>query len=161
TTGLAVGVVKEPAVGCNSLARPAATKSIIHGKDTPEAKWAGGTMSAHLDFVGKAPGPELYLGRLTGTAGVPEHDHPTSSDTLIAMGASGTYTRDGQEHRLGARQLAVIPRGAKHAWKPDPGSKLVALQMYDPPGPEQRFVALAAADAAKAADAGAPKAKKE
>ena len=40
----------------------------------------------------------------------------------------------------------LIPAGAKHAWKPEPGSKLVAVQMYSPPGPEQRFVGLAAAD---------------
>jgi hypothetical protein len=45
----------------------------------------------------------------------------------------------------------MVPPDTKHAWKPDPGSKLVAIQMYDPPGPEQRFVALAnaARDAGK------------
>ena len=48
-------------------------------------------------------------------------------------------------------QLMVpVPPGVKHSWKPDPGTKLVAVQFYSPPGPEQRFKALAAA----AADAG-------
>jgi hypothetical protein len=32
----------------------------------------------------------------------------------------------------------------KHSWTPDPKSELVAIQLYAPPGPEQRFRALAA-----------------
>ena len=47
----------------------------------------------------------------------------------------------------------AVPPATKHAWKPDEGSTLVAIQLYTPPGPEQRFKALAAA----AADAGAKK----
>ena len=71
---------------------------------------------------------------------------------------------DGTEGKLGPKQVVTVPPGAKHAWKPDPGSRLVAVQLYSPPGPEQRFVGLAAADkdagtapAAVTADAGAKK----
>jgi hypothetical protein len=49
----------------------------------------------------------------------------------------------------------VHPKKVKHSYRFDPGSKLVAIQMYDPPGPEQRFVGLAAAEKdAGASDAG-------
>ena len=41
---------------------------------------------------------------------------------------------------------APVAEHSHHAWRPKAGSKLVAVQMYSPPGPEQRFVALAAAD---------------
>jgi hypothetical protein len=45
--------------------------------------------------------------------------------------------------------VVVIPAGTKHAWRPDPGSRLVGVQLYWPPGPEERFRALA--DEAKSA----------
>jgi quercetin dioxygenase-like cupin family protein len=106
-------------------------------------------MRAHLD-VRETVSPDLYVGRLEGVAPVAEHDHPTSAETILAIEAAGTFTIDGKEARLGPRQIVHVPKGIKHSWKPDPGSKLVAIQLYDPPGPEQRFIALAAA----AADAG-------
>jgi mannose-6-phosphate isomerase-like protein (cupin superfamily) len=101
-------------------------------------------MSAHLD-VTPAASPELYLGRLEGTAPVAEHSHSGSWEVLAVVEANGMLALDGTEGHVGPRQIVMIPAGAKHAWNPEAGSKLVALQMYAPPGPEQRFVALAAA----------------
>ncbi len=118
---------------------------VVKASAAPELRFAKGAMSAHLD-VGTKVSPELYLGRLEGTAAVPEHDHPSSWEILATVEASGAFTLDGVEQRLGPKQIVIVPPGAKHAWKPDPGSKLVAIQMYSPPGPEQRFVALAAAE---------------
>jgi quercetin dioxygenase-like cupin family protein len=133
------------AFDCQPLGKPLAEKTIIRGNEAPELRWAGGAMRAHLD-VGTKVSPELYLGRLEGTAPVPEHDHPASTETLVAVEAAGTYTVDGKEHRLGPKQIVTLPKGTKHSWRPDPGSRLVAIQIYDPPGPEQRFVTLAAAE---------------
>lgn len=140
-----------PIVPCAVRDRPAQEKTVVRATAAPKLAWAKGTMSAHLD-VGAKVSPQLYLGRLEGTASVPEHAHPGSWEILAFTDAAGTLTVDGKDLRVGPRQVVVIPAGAKHAWKPDPGSKLVAVQMYAPPGPEQRFVALAAADK----DAGAP-----
>lgn len=144
---------------CAVLSRPATTKVVVRGAATPKLEWAGGAMSAHLDVASgpkaPSPSPELYLGRLEGTAPVAEHDHATSWEILAAIDASGTFVSGGKESRLGARQIVMVPPGVKHAWRPDPGSKLVAVQMYTPPGPEQRFVGLAAADKAAVKDAGA------
>jgi quercetin dioxygenase-like cupin family protein len=117
---------------------------LFRGRDVPELRWAAGAMRAQL-LVPAKDSPEVYLGRLEGTAPVAEHDHPTSAETLIAVEAAGVVTVDGKDVRVGPRQIVRIPAGTKHAWKPDPGSKLVAFQLYDPPGPEQRFIALAAA----------------
>jgi hypothetical protein len=147
---------------CVVLSHPGVTKVVIRGATAPELKWAGGAMSAHLDVATVPPSmgsagatggkpalgasPELYLGRLEGTAPVPEHVHSGSWEILAAVEASGTFVLDGTEGRLAARQIVIIPPGSKHAWKPEPGSKLVAIQMYSPPGPEQRFLGLAAAE---------------
>lgn len=140
---------------CAVLSRPPAAKVVVRGTAAPNLAWAGGAMSAHLDVSAPSKAaPEIYLGRLEGTAGVAEHDHPTSWEILAAVDAKGTFVLDGTEGRLAARQIVVVPPGAKHAWKPEPGSKLVAIQMYAPPGPELRFGALAAADRAAVKDAG-------
>lgn len=149
--GLAVHAVQE--LDCSASSRPPGAKTLIRSKDVPELTWAGGAMHAHLD-VGPKVSPNLYLGRLEGTAPVAEHQHATSSETLVAIEAAGTFTFDGKESRLGPRQIVHIPKGTRHAWKPDVGSKLVAIQFYEPPGPEQRFVALAAAEKDAGADSG-------
>jgi mannose-6-phosphate isomerase-like protein (cupin superfamily) len=151
--GLAVVVVKP--LDCSGGKLPP-TKTLVRAKDTPELRWAGGKMSAHLD-VGTKVSPEIYLGRLEGTAPVAEHDHPTSDELLAVIEGSGTQTLAGEARRIGPRQVVVIPKKTKHSYVPDPGSKLVAIQMYDPPGPEQRFIGLAAAEAQKdqSKDAGA------
>lgn len=151
--GLAV-TARTAVVPCPERARPAAAKTVVRASAAPELRFAGGKMAAHLD-VGTKVSPSLYLGRLEGTAAVPEHNHPTSWEIIAAVEASGTFVLEGKEARLGPRQVVYVPAGAKHAWRPDPGSKLVAIQMYAPPGPEQRFVALAAATQ----DGGAPMAK--
>lgn len=118
-------------------------------------EWAKGTMRAHgyriVDSASDAA-PSTYLGRLEGTAAVPEHSHPGSWELLAFADAAGTLTVDGKEQRIAPKQVVAIPPGAKHAWKPDQGAKLVAIQVYSPAGPEERFAALAAAEK----DAGAP-----
>jgi mannose-6-phosphate isomerase-like protein (cupin superfamily) len=39
--------------------------------------------------------------------------------------------------------VVAIPKGALHAWEPAGSKPLIALQIYVPPGPEQRFKKLA------------------
>jgi len=137
--GLALRVIQP--FPCHVFDKPGAELSFRRAKQTPELTWANGAMHAHLD-VGQDVSPDLYLGRLAGTAGVGEHQHDTSIEILAAIEASGTFTQAGFEKHIGPRTIVTVPKKTPHAWKPDPGSKLVAIQMYLPPGPEQRFVAL-------------------
>jgi hypothetical protein len=127
-------------------------RTVVKGGAAPDLAFAGGKMHAHLD-VEREVSPDVYLGRLSGSAPVAEHTHPDSTEIICAIEAAGTFTLDGKDQRLGPRHIVSVPPATKHAWKPDPGSTLVAIQLYSPPGPEQRFKALAAA----AADAGASK----
>jgi hypothetical protein len=143
-TGVAVEA-RVPIANCPIRSRPAPEKTIVRAGAAPKLEWAGGKMNAHLD-IGTKLSPELYLGRIEGTAPVPEHVHAGSWEIIVSLEAAGTFLLDGKEQRLGPRQVVSVPPNTKHAWKPDPGSKLVAIQMYAPPGPEQRFLALAAAE---------------
>jgi mannose-6-phosphate isomerase-like protein (cupin superfamily) len=142
-SGLALIVAAQDS-GCVTRTR------VVRATQARELTFAGGTMHAHLDIDDRDVA-SFYLGRLSGTASVPEHAHEQSWEVLCAVEASGTLTLDGKESRLGPRTCVSVPPGAKHSWKPDPGSNLVAVQMYSPPGPEQRFKKLAADDGASAA----------
>lgn len=144
-SGLVVIVdAPEPPESCIVKARPAQVRSVVRGQAAPPLVWANGAMEARLD-VPASVSPRVYLGRLAGTAPVAEHAHDGSWEILCAVEAAGTFTLGGVEHRLGKREIVMVPAGTKHSWKPDAGSKLVGVQLYMPPGPEQRFKALAAA----------------
>jgi quercetin dioxygenase-like cupin family protein len=122
---------------------PGAALHIARSGDAKELTWAGGAMHARLDLE-KDVSPDVYVGRLEGTAPVAEHDHATSWEILCALEGSGIFTLDGVATHLVAPTVVAVPPGRKHAWQPDAGTKLVAVQVYAPPGPEQRFKALAA-----------------
>lgn len=135
---------------CAVLSRPAGTTHVVRGAAATPLTWPGGAkgaMTARLD-VGVEVSPEAYLGRLEGTAGVPEHVHAGSWEVLFALEGAGTLRLDGAPVRVGPGDVVLVPAGKRHAWTPDPGTRLRAVQMYVPPGPEQRFKALAAGAAA-------------
>jgi mannose-6-phosphate isomerase-like protein (cupin superfamily) len=139
--GLAL-VVTAQDPGCNTGTR------VVRAAQAPELTFARGAMHAHLDIDDRDVA-SFYLGRLSGTAGVPEHSHDQSWEVLCAVEASGTFTLRGEASRLGPLTCVSVEPGAKHSWKPDPGSSLVGVQMYFPPGPEQRFKKLAADERAR------------
>jgi mannose-6-phosphate isomerase-like protein (cupin superfamily) len=144
--GEAIVVESPPDAPCTSSGAPLESPQIVRTGRTQRLTWAKGAMSAWLD-VDATRSPGLYVGRLEGTSAVAEHAHEGSWELLAAIDGAGTFTLDGVPARLGPRQIVVVPAGTRHAWTPDPGSKLVAVQLYWPPGPEQRFVELANAEA--------------
>jgi mannose-6-phosphate isomerase-like protein (cupin superfamily) len=139
--GAGLVVVATTASRCDAPDR----QTIVRATQAPELTFMKGAMHAHLDLDDRAVAPTLYLGRLSGTAGVPEHSHAGSWEILCALEASGTFTLGGVDKPLSPRMCVSVPPDVKHSWKPDPGSNLVAVQIYAPPGPEQRFKQLAAA----------------
>lgn len=137
--GDGVAVVADTAVTpCNVPPR------LVLASAAPDLAFLGGAMHARLDFDDRAAAPTVYLGRLSGTGAVAEHAHDKSWEVICAVEAAGTFTLGGQAQRMGPRMCVSVPPGTKHAWQPDAGSTLSAVQMYAPPGPEQRFKKMAA-----------------
>jgi hypothetical protein len=132
---IARGVNCEPPI-------PAMTKKVVRGAAAPELTWAEGKMHAHLD-VEAAVSPFAYVGRLEGDAPVAEHQHDGVWEVLAAVEGEGTFTLGSKPYRLKDEQIVVVPPGVKHAFSPAPGSHLRAVQLYSPPGPEQRFRVIA------------------
>jgi mannose-6-phosphate isomerase-like protein (cupin superfamily) len=114
----------------------------ILGKSTKDLSWAGGAMHARTYLEGPAAAV-ASVGWLEGTAPVAEHAHEGAWEVLCVVSAAGTMTIAGKPERLAGGTCVRVPAGVKHAWAPDPGTTLAAVQFYSPPGPEQRFKALA------------------
>jgi quercetin dioxygenase-like cupin family protein len=149
--GLALVAAVEPRI-CEPDQARMNDKRVVRDRGRKELTFAGGAMHVKLD-VEEDVSQLAYLGRLHGTAPVAEHVHDGSWEVLAAVDAEGTFTLNGIPQRLAPRQIVTVPPNTRHAWQPDEGSILVALQLYAPPGPEQRFKALAGATGAT--DAGA------
>jgi hypothetical protein len=122
--------------------------TVVKADASRDLSFMHGTMHARLDLDDRNVAPSFYFGRLSGTAAVPEHAHAGTWELLCAVEAAGTFTLSGTPSRLDAHTCVTVPPDAKHSWQPDAGSTLTALQMYWPPGPEQRFKKLAADDLA-------------
>lgn len=108
----------------------------------PELEWAGGGAHARLVFrTGKA-----YFGILYSEPGIgaPPHVHGAAWEVVHVLRGSGEVTvADEIGPLMAGTSYAFVP-GQSHGYKSEGGSPTVAVQMMWPPGPEQRFVDLAA-----------------
>src|SRR5262249_52438885 len=111
--------------------------------------WAGGAMHARLGFEGPA---RASLGVLMASkdAAVPPHRHDTSWEVLCALSAKGSAKRakgsgskEFESIEVAGGSVVTMPKATEHAWTPSGDAPLVAIQLYAPPGPEQRFKKLA------------------
>ena len=106
-------------------------------------------MHARIGFEGD--GQKASLGVLLGSKDAPvtQHKHDGSWEILVALRAEGTARRAESAAASETAKVSVsdgtvvaIPKGALHAWEPGGTKPLVAVQLYVPPGPEQRFKEL-------------------
>lgn len=118
--------------------------------------WADGAMHARIAFEGPRS-PRASLGVLIASddAAVAEHAHDRAWEVLAAVSAAGhlhvpAQSVPGVARPLQARDRSVtagsivyVPAGVRHAWIPDGTHPLIAVQVYSPAGPEQRFRGLA------------------
>lgn len=123
-----------------------------------DLSWAQGSVHARIAF--EAPlSPRASLGVLIASDNAPvaEHAHEGAWELLAAVSAAGrlhvpAQTVPGVAQPLEARDrtvtagsIAYVPAGVRHAWIPDGTHPLIAVQVYSPAGPEQRFRGLSAA----------------
>ena len=73
---------------------------------------------------------------------VPEHVHETSDELIYVISGRALMTLEGHgEFEVSAGMGVLIPRGRKHSMQvpASAGEPLVAIQVYAPAGPEERF----------------------
>ncbi len=87
--------------------------------------------------------PALALGLVEFAAGaeVPRHTHPGSTEVLYVVSGGGTLTVGSETFPFAAESVIHIPPDQPHGAKFAPEEKTLAVQIYAPAGPEQRFKA--------------------
>jgi quercetin dioxygenase-like cupin family protein len=91
-------------------------------------------LDASLDKA--APMAASILSLASG-AKVPEHVHAKETEMLYILEGAGTMTIAGQDVAITPTSVVQIPPNTKHAFAAS--ANVRALQIYTPPGPEQRF----------------------
>jgi quercetin dioxygenase-like cupin family protein len=74
---------------------------------------------------------------LRGDAAIPPHVHDGSTELLYLLEGAGTMMVDGVDLPVTATSVVQIPAGIEHAFTATEPAR--AIQVYAPPGPEQRF----------------------
>jgi mannose-6-phosphate isomerase-like protein (cupin superfamily) len=124
--------------------RPAPVTSVELDQQ-PDLAWGGGAFHARLGFQDGSASLESLVA--SKSAPVPQHAHEHEWEILAVLSGDGTLARTvgGREDDtpIGAGTFASIAPGVPHAYRPAGTSPLVAVQLYLPPGPEQRFKMLA------------------
>jgi quercetin dioxygenase-like cupin family protein len=72
-------------------------------------------------------------------AAVPPHQHEGAWELLYVVRGAGTLLAGDARLELKAEQAVAIPPGLKHAFTVTSPDGFEAVQLYAPPGPEQRF----------------------
>ncbi|MGZ3422255.1 MAG: cupin domain-containing protein [Polyangiales bacterium] len=108
----------------------------------PDLAWAGGSAHARIAYE-EAPAAMGFL-ILSKNASVPEHAHDKEWEFLAIIEGDGELTRKSAGNvKLSGSNFVSIPAGVAHGFKPSGSAPTYAIQMYWPPGPEQRFKKLA------------------
>lgn len=119
-------------------------------KNQKDLSWAGGAMHARIAFEGEGQRASLGLLMASKDAPVAEHRHDTSWEILIALSAEGTLKKADDPKSTETKaipvsdgQILMVQKAHLHSWQPAGSKPLVGIQLYLPPGPEQRFKKLA------------------
>lgn len=121
--------------------------------------WAGGGAHAWLGLE-QERSPNAYLGLLliSGETPVADHGHEVAWEILFPLRGEGSLVLSGQgaassegfprDVPVRPGEVVTMPPGVHHAYNPGGDEPLLAVQLFVPPGPEQRYRTLAR-DAAK------------
>jgi mannose-6-phosphate isomerase-like protein (cupin superfamily)/predicted small lipoprotein YifL len=144
TPGTTLGQAGAPGQKVDWTRRPAPVASVELDKQ-PDLAWGGGAYHARLGFEDGS----ASLGSLMASknASIRQNVHDREWEILAVLSGEGTLVRTpaGAENDtpIAAGTFASIAPGVPHAYNPAGTSPLVAVQLFLPPGPEQRFKKLA------------------
>lgn len=110
--------------------------------------WGGGAYHARLAYEqggeGNPPASLSWLA-MSKNATVPEHTHDKEWEFLVLVDGDGELLRKtGGNTAIAGSTFTSIAPGVAHSFKPAGTKPTYAIQMYWPPGPEQRFKKMAA-----------------
>jgi mannose-6-phosphate isomerase-like protein (cupin superfamily) len=149
TTGDAVAAKIAGAKGAPWTARPAPIASVDLAA-APDLAWGKGAYHARIGFSAEAsPRASLGLLKMSEDGAVLPHEHEKEWEHMAILQGEGDFVQGaaGSErtlHATAGTMFSVAP-GTRHHWKSAGTRSFLGIQVYTPPGPEQRFKKLAAA----------------
>lgn len=88
-----------------------------------------------------APGCAMQRLRIGPGGQVPPHVHADADEILTIHAGTGTFLLGEARIPVGPGSTLFIPKGQRHAFLNGPANETLATQVYDPAGPEARFLA--------------------
>src|ERR687893_752146 len=136
--------------------RMSTAETIIRGEGEGERRWfAGGGVHLWKASAEETDGSfNLLEVQMTRGKTTPLHTHPSLDETLIVLEGEILVHAEGTEHRLGARGVAVAPRGLPHAFMVT--SETACILTLQTPGSGEGFYRDATEPASAEADPGRP-----
>lgn len=105
----------------------------------PDLAWGGGAYHVRLGFEeGGSPRASLEVLLFSKDAPIAEHTHDGQWEHLAVLDGAGKLVMEAPAELKDGTVTSVSP-GTKHAWQPAGTDPLLAVQVYTPSGPEQRF----------------------
>jgi quercetin dioxygenase-like cupin family protein len=105
-------------------------------------KFPGGKGVAKILLEEKTTGSSamaLAVLELDGGGELPRHAHTGASELLYVLQGGGKVTVGGETHSFGPNTAIYIPADQPHGAKITGSGQTIAVQIYAPAGPEQRF----------------------
>jgi quercetin dioxygenase-like cupin family protein len=129
-------------------ARPANVSS-IDLTAVPDLAWGKGAYHARIAFAADASAhASLGILRMSAHGVVPPHEHDKEWEHMAILQGEGDFIQGVGD---AARTLHAVdgvtfsvPPATRHEWRGAGSRAFVGIQVYTPPGPEQRFKKLAA-----------------
>lgn len=120
--------------------RPAAIESVELGS-LAAAPTQAGTLHVRVAFD-KSPRRAASFSVLKGDSAlqVPSHAHAAEWEHVALLQGAGSMTLGKETLEMKAGSLSHIPAGVEHSFRGTGSAAVVAIQLYSPPGPEQRFL---------------------
>jgi len=109
-----------------------------------DVAWGGGAYHVRYAFEGDAVSASLEVLLTSKNAPIAEHTHDKEWEAIAVVDGEGTLFKKNGDVAVSPGTMFTIPPGVSHGMKPAGTAPLLAIQMYAPPGPEQRFKKLAA-----------------
>jgi quercetin dioxygenase-like cupin family protein len=133
-------VIRDPG---RAKAPPAANgKLVVKSRDDAEPlDIVGGKGLARIMLEPRTTGSDalaLDLLEFSPGAEVPRHQHAGSTEVVYVLSGGGTLSVGSENHKFTAEEVLHLPPDQPHAAK-FTGEKTIAVQIYAPAGPEQRF----------------------
>jgi quercetin dioxygenase-like cupin family protein len=125
---------------------------VVDLNEKPDLAWGEGAFRARTAYGGAAEQRQpASLGVLIASreAVIPKNTHDTEWEYILVLSGKGSTSLGAETRAIAAGVTLQIPAGVPHDFKSEAKEPLVAVQVFAPSGPEQRFSDLAAKEAKK------------